>query len=52
MEGFLCYRFGGVIFGGAYFWNPMVLGSPWTLLLWGSHYTFTIIKQVWKRSGK
>ena len=20
-EGFLCYRFGGLIFGGAYFWN-------------------------------
>ena len=24
MEGFLCYEFGGLIFGGAYFWNFMV----------------------------
>ena len=25
MEGFLHYRFGGLIFGGAYFWNFTVI---------------------------
>ena len=23
MEGFLCYRFGGLIFGGAYMWRGL-----------------------------
>jgi len=27
MEGFLCYRFGGLIFGGAYFWNFKVFNN-------------------------
>ena len=25
MEGFLCYRFGGLIFGGAYTWRGLFL---------------------------
>ena len=25
MEGFLHYEFGGLVFGGAYFWNFMVI---------------------------
>ena len=29
-EGFLCYRFGGLIFGKAYFWNFMVLSYQWS----------------------
>jgi len=30
-EGFLCYEFEGLIFGGAYFWNFMVVYSVMSL---------------------
>ena len=38
-EGFLCYWFGGLIFGGAYFWNFKVLIDR--LLKFSRYFTST-----------
>ena len=39
-EGFLCYQFGGLIFGGAYFWRGLFLEG---LILGGAYFwNFTV----------